>query len=68
VLCDGLYSGRTVIEPPFIGRAPGPALLMRQALHAAALSIDHPLTRQRLEFTAPLADDMQAMLDALRNA
>jgi 23S rRNA pseudouridine1911/1915/1917 synthase len=67
VLCDGLYSGRTVIEPAFIGRPPGPALLMRQALHAAALSLDHPVTRQRMEFTAPLPDDMQGMIDALRN-
>jgi 23S rRNA pseudouridine1911/1915/1917 synthase len=68
VLADGLYSGRTQIEPAFLGLPPGPPLLERQALHAAQLCLDHPETRQRMEFTAPLHADMQLLLDAFRNA
>ncbi|MFM8414243.1 MAG: RluA family pseudouridine synthase [Planctomycetota bacterium] len=68
VLCDGLYSGRTVIEPGFVGRPPGPPLLERQALHAAALEIDHPVTGERRRFEAPLPADMERMLAALREA
>lgn len=66
VLADGLYSGRTQIEPSFLGLPPGPALLERQALHAARLCIDHPETKRRLEFAAPLPADMQRLLDAFR--
>ena len=34
--------------------------LPRQALHASEIHIDHPRTGERLELTAPLADDMAA--------
>jgi len=66
VLCDGLYSGRTLIEPGFLGLPPGPPLLERQALHAAALEIDHPGSGDRRRFEAPLPADMERMLAALR--
>lgn len=66
VLCDGLYSGRTVIEPAFVGLPPGPPLLARQALHAARLAIDHPATGGRLVLEAALPPDMETMLAALR--
>jgi 23S rRNA pseudouridine1911/1915/1917 synthase len=71
VLCDGLYSGRTRIDPAFFGLAEGGfeadgPLLTRQALHAASLAVDHPVTRERIEFTAPLPADMQHVLDVLR--
>jgi 23S rRNA pseudouridine1911/1915/1917 synthase len=71
VLCDGLYSGRTVIDPGLFGLpaghplAVGP-LLERQALHAARLVLDHPVSRGRLEFAAPLPADMERTLAALR--
>lgn len=38
----------------------------RQMLHAAKLSITHPDTQQRMTFHAPLPDDMNAVLEALR--
>ena len=66
VLSDGLYSGRTLIEPGFLGLPPGPPLLARQALHAARLALDHPATGERMEFSAPLPADMTRMLEALR--
>ncbi len=72
VLCDGLYSGRTVIEPSFLGgsgrvgdTAAGP-LLTRQALHAARLALDHPVSGARMVFEAPLPADMERMLAAFR--
>ena len=66
VLCDGLYSGRTVIEPTWLGLPPGPPLLERQALHAAALELDHPVTAERLRFEVAPPADMARMLEALR--
>ena len=67
VLCDMLYSGRSVIEPTLFGLPAGPPLLARQALHAASLAIDHPATGERLQLAAPLPADMEEMLAALRS-
>lgn len=66
VLCDMLYSGRSVIEPQLFGLPAGPPLILRQALHAASLAIDHPTTGERLTFSAPLPADMERVLAALR--
>ena len=68
VLGDVLYSGRGVIEPTLLGLPPGPPLLERQALHAAAIEIDHPVTGERMRFEAPLPADMERILAALRRA
>ena len=43
-----------------------PPLLDRHALHAHRLQITHPETNELITFEAPLADDMQALLEALR--
>tara|TARA_R110002110_G_scaffold132616_6_gene314382 strand:- start:1109 stop:2140 length:1032 start_codon:yes stop_codon:yes gene_type:complete len=40
----------------------------RQALHAAVLGFDHPVTGDIVRFEAPLPDDMANLLDALRLA
>ena len=37
-------------------------VIARPALHSCYLAITHPLTGERLTFTAPLPDDMQALL------
>ncbi|MCB0807886.1 MAG: RNA pseudouridine synthase, partial [Flavobacteriales bacterium] len=39
----------------------------RQALHARTLGIDHPRTRERLQFESPLPDDMNKVLERWRN-
>lgn len=39
---------------------------LRQMLHAHTLCCRHPFSGQELSFTAPLWDDMQALLDRLR--
>lgn len=38
----------------------------RQMLHSERLSIQHPTTRERVEFTAPLPDDMRLLIESLR--
>lgn len=38
----------------------------RQALHAAMLRFEHPITGETLEFHAPIPNDMVAITDALR--
>ena len=51
-----------IVEPFY-----DPALpLRRHALHAATLSIDHPITGQPFTFEAPLPQDMVETLNALR--
>jgi 23S rRNA pseudouridine1911/1915/1917 synthase len=37
----------------------------RQALHAARLGFEHPVTGDTLNFEAPLPEDMQELLAAL---
>lgn len=67
VLCDKQYGGRDQLTRGELSRDLGDShvLLARQALHALRLSVDHPLTRERLTFSAPLPDDMQNTLTAL---
>lgn len=65
---DPVYGGRRKVSP----RALSPAAIAaitgfdRQALHAAILGIDHPVSGEELLFEAPLPDDMQSLLDLLR--
>jgi 23S rRNA pseudouridine1911/1915/1917 synthase len=44
------------------------AAFPRQALHAARLAFEHPLTGEPLAFEAPLPADFEALLDALEVA
>ncbi|MEI5995161.1 RluA family pseudouridine synthase [Candidatus Enterococcus mansonii] len=39
--------------------------IVRQALHCCQLSFIHPFTKQRLELTSPLAEDMKKIVDQL---
>jgi 23S rRNA pseudouridine1911/1915/1917 synthase len=58
------------IEHPIVGdRVYGKAspLVGRQFLHAARIAFEHPRTGERVTFEAPLAGDLQAALDALRD-
>ncbi|MDR0932005.1 MAG: RluA family pseudouridine synthase [Victivallales bacterium] len=52
VLGDSLYGGRNL---PISG-------VERQMLHAWKLSIPHPINRKKMEFTAPIPVDFQAIL------
>lgn len=42
-------------------------LISRQALHAFRLEFSHPVSGERLQFEAPLPEDMQRLLHALQN-
>lgn len=68
VVADDMYGGKLVypwqlrddkpaVEEPIIGRP---------ALHAHTLEFKHPSTEKMVKFEAPLPDDMQNMLTALR--
>lgn len=39
----------------------------RQALHASTLSLNHPVTGERLEWHAPVPDDLAKLISALQN-
>lgn len=69
VLCDRLYGGRAEItEAELIRNGSSTVVLGRQALHARKLSIDHPVTGERLTFEAPLSADINHVLEVLRTA
>jgi 23S rRNA pseudouridine1911/1915/1917 synthase len=48
------------------GKEAVPVPVQRQMLHAARLTLTHPSSRERMTFEAPLPDDMQELLEALR--
>jgi len=64
---DPVYGGRLALPA-----AAGERLIevlrrfRRQALHAAELHFDHPLTGEPLKLEAPLPDDLRELLDTLR--
>lgn len=63
VVGDALYGGVHRRVPPHLKAV---ARLERPFLHAARLSFTHPVEGHRLEFSSPLAADLQAVLDTLR--
>ncbi|MCA9102457.1 MAG: RluA family pseudouridine synthase [Pirellulales bacterium] len=67
ILCDRLYGGRARLQQGEVdGGGDTATLLDRQALHAHRLAITHPTSGERLEFIAPLADDVQAVVEQMR--
>jgi 23S rRNA pseudouridine1911/1915/1917 synthase len=42
-------------------------LMQGQALHAATLGFEHPRSKKRVTFTAPLPEDFEQVLDRWRN-
>ena len=65
---DQTYGGRRILAAKSSGEvAAGMAnAYPRQALHAASLGFDHPVTGEKLEFTSPLPGDMAGLIAALR--
>ncbi|HBJ35406.1 MAG TPA: RluA family pseudouridine synthase [Planctomycetaceae bacterium] len=70
VLCDRLYGGHSEITRSQLmgGRSqPGEQpVLVRHALHASRLQLRHPKTGQMMEFSAPLAPDLDRVVSILR--
>ncbi len=70
VVCDAQYGRREALypsdltgEPHVEGEEP---IISRQALHAHQISFRHPGTNELVTYTAPLPDDMERLLAALR--
>lgn len=68
IVADDMYGGKLVYPWQIENRQPAAEepLLARCALHAWKLELTHPGTQQRMSFEAPLPDDMQKFLEALR--
>ena len=65
----GLVGDQTYGNRRMQAKAPGAAeaaAFPRQALHAATLGFDHPVTGEPMRFAAPLPADLAALIDALR--
>ncbi|WP_172328336.1 pseudouridine synthase [Mangrovicoccus sp. HB161399] len=69
LLGDDTYGGRRKLPKAMPDAARSFAQdFPRQALHAATLGFDHPVTGEHLSFDAPLPQDMEDLLEALRAA
>ena len=65
---DDLYAGKHVTVGDFDPAQPDAAapLLTRQALHAARLGFEHPISSQRVAFEAPMWADLARAVELLR--
>lgn len=70
LLGDPTYGGTRRLAPKTFGpiTADLANTFPRQALHAATLGFDHPVTGETLSFTSPLPEDFAALIAALRGA
>jgi 23S rRNA pseudouridine1911/1915/1917 synthase len=59
IVGDDMYGGRAYEHE-------GKVVIGRQALHAALLTITHPISGERMTFTAPLRGDMAELVTRLR--
>lgn len=70
IVADRLYEGRSALKLSDLVENLPPekdeVLIQRQALHALRLCFNHPVTGERLEFEAPLPDDITRTLEAIR--
>jgi len=66
IVGDATYGGARASSSVGAGARAAIAAFPRPALHAAALSFDHPVTGVRLSFEAPLPEDLARLLAALR--
>lgn len=70
VICDRLYSGRAALSLKHFDRRTQPeddrVILDRQALHAHRIEFAHPISGEAMKLTAPLAKDIEDMLEVLR--
>tara|TARA_R110002094_G_scaffold1131_7_gene5724 strand:+ start:168 stop:1199 length:1032 start_codon:yes stop_codon:yes gene_type:complete len=67
---DPTYGGKRKLPKAALPEIAAEAIktFPRQALHAAVLGFDHPVTGEHVRFEAPLPQDMADLLDAVRLA
>ena len=65
---DQTYGGRRILAAKTAGEAAAGLAnsFPRQALHAASLGFDHPVSGERLEFSSPIPADMAGLIAGLR--
>jgi 23S rRNA pseudouridine1911/1915/1917 synthase len=61
------FIGHPLVGDPMYGRSKG-LTMDGQALHAAVLGFEHPRTKERLLFEAPMPADMEHLLHVLRTS
>jgi len=67
VLCDREYGGRrSITVGELCDNDEATVLLERQALHARRLGFRHPISGEPLEFEAPIAEDINRVVETLR--
>ena len=68
IVADDMYGGKVVYDWQLKDKDPEPAepVMGRVALHAWKLEIRHPISGEMMEFVAPLPDDLQRLIDNLR--
>lgn len=70
IVADRLYEGRSSLSLSDlcedVTEEQDEVFIKRQALHALKLGFDHPVTGKRMEFEAPLPDDFERALAAIR--
>jgi 23S rRNA pseudouridine1911/1915/1917 synthase len=71
IVADRVYGGHAELRldevaPDATNAGSAGTLISRQALHAFRLELQHPVTHERRAWEAPLPDDMQRTLEALR--
>ena len=68
VVADDMYGGKLVYPWQIENRPAQPEdpIITRHALHASTLKFKHPTTNELVGFEAPLAEDMQTLLEVLR--
>ncbi|MFA5793624.1 MAG: RluA family pseudouridine synthase [Candidatus Brocadiia bacterium] len=62
IVCDITYGGKKELT------VEGKILLKRQALHAHRITLEHPISRKQMTFTAPLADDISQALKTIKSS
>ncbi len=72
IICDRLYAGHAQILASTLTEqkpsADEPAVLERQALHARFLTFTDPQSGKEMTFEAPMAADIQRVIDVLESA
>ena len=58
--------GHPLVGDPKYGNRKNPFDIVGQALHSHTLTLTHPITGEKMNFTAPLPDDIKQILESLR--
>jgi 23S rRNA pseudouridine1911/1915/1917 synthase len=68
IVADDMYGGKLIYPWQLADAEPSvqDPIISRAALHASTIEFKHPTTSEMVKFEAPLPEDMQNLLNALR--